>query len=65
MTAEKRHQEMWAIAMIEEAREITANLPPAERSAAAIQVAALGTTANELLAAARAPIPILPAPNTI
>jgi hypothetical protein len=50
--SDKRHQEMWAIAMVKEASEITAgilHLPPAERSAAAIRAAALGTAANELL----------------
>jgi hypothetical protein len=50
--ADKRHQEMWAIAMVKEASEITAgilHLPPAERSAAAIRAAALGTAANQLL----------------
>jgi hypothetical protein len=43
---------MWAIAMVKEASEITAgilNLPPAERSAAAIRAAALGSAANQLL----------------
>jgi hypothetical protein len=50
--SDKRHQEMWAIAMVKEASEITAgilHLPPAERSAAAIRAAALGSAANELL----------------
>jgi hypothetical protein len=51
-TAEKRHQQMWAIAMVKEAGELSAsipNLPPAERNAASIRAAALGSTANELL----------------
>jgi hypothetical protein len=51
-TAEKRHQEMWAIAMANEASEITAsipNLPPAERSTASFRAAALSSTANQLL----------------
>jgi hypothetical protein len=51
-TTDKRHQEMWAIAMVKEASEITANLlhlPPAERQAAALRAAALGSAANELL----------------
>ena len=50
--AEKRNQAMWAIAMVKEASEITAgllHLPPAERQAAAIRAAALGSAANELL----------------
>jgi hypothetical protein len=49
---DKHHQEMWAIAMVKEAAEITAgllHLPPAERQAAALQAAALGSAANELL----------------
>jgi hypothetical protein len=51
-TSDKRHNEMWAIAMVKEASELTASLPhlpPAERSAATIRVAALGKGANELL----------------
>jgi hypothetical protein len=51
-TAEKRHQEMWAITMVKEASEITAgiaNLPPAERGAASIRAAALSSTAYGLL----------------
>jgi hypothetical protein len=51
-TTDKRHQEMRAFAMVKEASEITAgilHLPPAERSAAAIRAAALGSAANELL----------------
>jgi hypothetical protein len=50
--SDKRHQEMWAIAMVKEASEITAgllHLPPAERPAAALRAAALSGAANELL----------------
>jgi hypothetical protein len=59
-TTDKRHQEMWAIAMVKEASEITAGilrLPPAERPAAAIRAAALGTAANELLTGVSPPRP--------
>ena len=59
--AEKRHQELWAIALVNEASEITASiphLPPAERPAATIRAAALGTTANELLTGASSPRPL-------
>jgi hypothetical protein len=52
ITAQKRHQEMWAIAMVKEASEITtgiANLPPAERGAASIRAATLSSTAYDLL----------------
>jgi hypothetical protein len=60
---EKRHQQMWAIAMVKEAGELSAsipNLPPAERRAAAIRAAALGSTANELLTGVpwRPPAPV-------
>jgi hypothetical protein len=58
--SDKRHQEMWAIAMVKEASEITAgilHLPPAERSAAAIRAAALGSAANELLTGVSPPRP--------
>jgi hypothetical protein len=61
-TAEKRHQEMWAIAMVNEASEITAgiaNLPPTERNAASIRAATLSSTAHDLLYGAPAP-PLLP-----
>jgi hypothetical protein len=61
MTAEKRHQAMWAIAMVKEAQEITASipsLPPAERRAASIRAGALSCTANELLTGASSPPPI-------
>jgi hypothetical protein len=62
-TTDKRHQEMWAIAMVKEASEITASiphLPPAERSAAAIRAAALGSAANELLTGVSPPRPCDP-----
>jgi hypothetical protein len=58
--SDKRHQEMRAIAMVKEASEITAgilHLPPAERSAAAIRAAALGSAANELLTGVSPPRP--------
>jgi hypothetical protein len=51
-TAEKRHREMWAIAMVKEAGDITAgipNLPPAEREAATMRAAMLAGTAHDLL----------------
>jgi hypothetical protein len=60
-TPEKRHQEMWAIALVNEASEITASiphLPPAERPAASIRAAALSSTANELLTGASSPTPL-------
>jgi hypothetical protein len=62
-TEEKRHQEMWAIAMANEASEITAsipNLPPVERSTASFRAAALSSTANQLLMGGRSPLPIPP-----
>ena len=49
---EKRHREMWAIAMVKEASEISAcipGMPPAERSAASIRAGMLTSTANQLL----------------
>jgi hypothetical protein len=49
---EKRHNEMWAIAMVNEASEITASiqgLPPAERHAAELRAGMLSSTANRLL----------------
>jgi hypothetical protein len=58
MTAENRHQAMWAIAIVKEAGEITAsipNLPVAERKAAAIRAGVLSSTANELLTGASTP----------
>ncbi|WP_158929123.1 hypothetical protein [Acidisphaera sp. S103] len=66
ITGDKRHQEMWAIALVNEASEITASLPhlpPAERSAASIRAAALGSTANELLTGASSPPPQQPNPD--
>jgi hypothetical protein len=50
--AEKRHQQMWAIAMTKESSEIDAslpNLPPAEREAAAMRAGLLGSTAHDLI----------------
>ena len=50
--AEKRHQEMWAIALIHDASEINASLPnlqPSDRHAESIRAAALGSTAHSLL----------------
>jgi hypothetical protein len=58
--SDKRHQEMRAIAMVKEASEITASiphLPPAERPAAAVRAAALGSAANELLTGVSPPRP--------
>jgi hypothetical protein len=49
---EKRHQEMWAIAMVKEASEITASipyLPPAERQAATLRAASLSSCATDLM----------------
>jgi hypothetical protein len=49
---DKRFQEMWAIAMVKEAAEITASiphLPLAERHPASIRAATLSSTANHLL----------------
>jgi hypothetical protein len=68
VTAAKRHQAMWAIAMVKESGEITAsicNLPPAERRAASIRAAALSSTAHQLLSGTSAPPAVPPAPNTI
>ncbi|MDQ2762754.1 MAG: hypothetical protein M3Y22_04490 [Pseudomonadota bacterium] len=51
-TSEKRHQAMWAIAMVKECGEISAgmaNLPPVERQAASVRAAALSGTAHNLL----------------
>lgn len=50
--ANKRHREIWAIAMVKEAEELSVSipsLPPTERHAALIRAAALGGTANALL----------------
>jgi hypothetical protein len=60
--AEKRHQEMWAIAMAKEASEITAGLPKlptAEREAAAMRAALLSSTAHDLTHGAPVPPPKL------
>ena len=49
---EKRNQEMWAIAMVKEASEITASipyLPPAERQAASLRAASLSSCATDLM----------------
>jgi hypothetical protein len=59
--SEKRIQQMWAIAMVSEASEITATiptLPPAEQRSATMRAAALSTTANHLLYGA--PMPPIP-----
>ena len=51
-TSDKRHREMWAIALVKEAGEISAgipNLPPAEREAATISAAEMTRTAHDLL----------------
>jgi hypothetical protein len=64
---EKRHQQMWAIALVNEASEITASipsLPPAERSTASLRAGLLSSTANELLTGMRPPPPIPPRPNS-
>ena len=56
---EKRHQKMWAIAMVKEASEITASipgLPPMERNAASIRAGMLSSTANHLLTGGGAPL---------
>jgi hypothetical protein len=68
MKAEKRHQAMWAIAMVKEAAELTASIPTlplAERRAASIRAAVLGSTANELLTGASSPGPIPSGHSTI
>jgi hypothetical protein len=64
---ERRHQEMWAIAMVKESAEITEtipHLPPDERQTATVRAAALSGSAHDLLtgdpskiAAARAAFP--------
>jgi hypothetical protein len=66
--AEKRHREMWAIAMVKDASEITAslpNLPPAERDAAVIRAAAMTSAAHDLLYGAASPggLPGINRPN--
>ena len=60
--AEKRHQEMWAIAMAKESSEITGSLPglpPAERAAAEMRAGLLSSTAHDLIYGAPVP-PIKP-----
>ncbi len=50
--ADKRHREMWAIALVSEASEISSGLPgmpAAERGAASIRAGMLASTANQLL----------------
>jgi hypothetical protein len=62
-TPERRHQEMWAIVMVNEAAEITANipnLPPDERQAATLQASTLSSTAHDLLYGM--PEPVKPGP---
>jgi hypothetical protein len=62
----RRDQEMWAIAMVKEASEINAGifgLPPAERSAASLRAAILGSTANNLLTRGGVPPPIPDQPD--
>lgn len=57
---QKRHQEMWAIAMVKEASELTAslaNLPPTERNMTSIRAAALSSTAHHLLTGVALPTP--------
>ena len=51
-TTEKRHREMWAIALVKEAGDITAgipHLPPEQREAATMRAAMLTGTAHDLL----------------
>lgn len=60
---EKRHEAMWAIALANEASEITAtipNLPAGERRTATVRAAALGSAANELLTGVKALPPATP-----
>ncbi len=50
--SEKRLREMWAIAMVKDAADITAGLPglpPTERGAASVRAGMLASTANQLL----------------
>jgi hypothetical protein len=52
MTANKRHQAMWAIAMVKESGEINDSLPnlsPADREAAILRAAQLSRTAHDLI----------------
>jgi hypothetical protein len=56
--AEKRHQEMWGIALAKESSEITDSLPrlpPAEREAAEMRAGLLGSTAHDLIYGAPEP----------
>jgi hypothetical protein len=49
---DKRHKQMWAIAMVKEAGDLhhsLPGLPPVERKAASMRIAALSSTAHELL----------------
>ena len=58
--AEKRHHEMWAIAMAKESSEINESLPrlpPAERQAAEMRAGLLSSTAHDLIYGA--PVPTL------
>jgi hypothetical protein len=67
MAAGKRHQAIWATAMVKEGAKLTASiphLPQAERRAASIRAAVLSSTADELLTGANSPS-ALPAPNTV
>jgi hypothetical protein len=51
-STERRHQDMWAIAMVKEASEISAgvaNLPPAERQEAVMRAGLMGSTAHDLV----------------
>jgi hypothetical protein len=55
---DKRHQQMWAIAMVKEASEITASLPylsPEDREAAVVKAATLSRTAHDLIYAPNPP----------
>jgi hypothetical protein len=55
---EKRHQQMWAIAMTKEASELTASLPglsSEDRKAATMRAAVLSSTAHDLLYGAPVP----------
>ena len=66
--SEKRHQEMWAIAMVKESGEIIdsiPNLPPAERNAASIRAAALSSTAHQLLMGGGSPSVSFGAPGPV
>jgi hypothetical protein len=52
LPTDKRQQQMWAIAMVKEASEITASLPylpPEDREAAALRAGNLGRTAHDLI----------------